>query len=386
MTTKPNVMVVGPTAPDLEALFRDMRVRAGFVGVDKLEEVAADAAHHYRAVVLDVRGSGRVPPGVANLRKQSPETGVVLLCRTLESSLMLEAMRAGVMECVAEPLSATELRTALTRVSSASFPDRVGASLAFVGTRGGIGTTTLAVNVACAIEQQCPGDVLLVDLHLEEGDAAVVLGMEPRFSVVDALENTERLDESFFNSVVTVKKGLPALLASSEGEATVKVPADRIRALLAYASTLYRFVILDVPRFDRQVREALDDVSTIVLVASQDMSSVKYASRALRRFERRYGRARLRLAVNRHDPSLEISDQDIERVVGMAPGIHVPNDYRLAVAALNQGVPLVMGDSRLGRTMKQAALELVGIRKEPQAAATPAASRGFLGLLAPRRT
>lgn len=385
MTTKPHIMVVGPPTADLELLFKGMRVRAGFVPMDKLGEVTADALH-YRVVVIDVRDSGHVPPGVTALRKQSPDTGVLLICRTLEPGLMLEAMRAGVMECVAEPLNATELRTAITRVSSANFPDRTGAALAFVGTRGGVGTTTIAVNVACALEQQFPGDVLLMDLHLEEGDAAVVLGMEPRFSVVDALENTERLDEAFFNSVVTTKPGMPALLASSEGEAPVSSPSDRIRALLAYASTLYRFVVLDVPRFDRQVREALDDVTAIVAVAGQDMSSVKYAARTLRRLERRYGRARLRLAINRHEATLDITDQDFERVVGMVPGFHIPNDYRLVVGALNQGVPLVKGDSRLARIIRQAAFDLAGVKKDVPAETRPKAARGFLRILAPRRT
>ena len=79
-----------------------------------------------------------------------------------------------------------------------------------------MGTTTAAVNVATELARLKPGGVLLVDLHLAYGDAAVYLAAEPRFSVADALENTHRLDDAFLKSLCVRTKAGPELLASPD--------------------------------------------------------------------------------------------------------------------------------------------------------------------------
>ena len=132
---------------------------------------------------------------------------------------MLEAMRAGVNEWVADPLTAAELNAAIERVTLDSHVASVqGQIFAFVGAKGGVGTTTIAVNVATALAQAANDErTLLMDFHLSYGDAAVFLGAEPRFSVADAMENTHRLDEAFFESLVVQTKAAGVhLLASAE--------------------------------------------------------------------------------------------------------------------------------------------------------------------------
>ena len=93
-----------------------------------------------------------------------------------------------------------------------------GQVIAFLGGKGGVGTTTLAVNVATAMAKSAPSSTLLIDLHVGSGDAALFLGAEPRFSVVDALENIQRLDDSFLRSLVgRTKFGLDLLASSDRG-------------------------------------------------------------------------------------------------------------------------------------------------------------------------
>ena len=89
---------------------------------------------------------------------------------------------------------------------------------------------------------------LLVDLHLAYGDAALLLSAEPRFSILDALENTHRLDEAFFRGLVVRTKAGPDLLASSERGMAAPVDAHRIRTLIEFAARQYRYTVLDVPR------------------------------------------------------------------------------------------------------------------------------------------
>ena len=122
----------------------------------------------------------------------------------------------------------------------------------------------MAVNVASVLAREAPGEALLMDLHLAHGDAAVFLGAEPRFSVVDALENTHRLDEAFFRGLVVTDRSGPDLLASSERHVVGTPGADRVRQLIEFARPDYRYVVLDLPRSDLTILDALDAVHRIV--------------------------------------------------------------------------------------------------------------------------
>src|SRR5690606_10158678 len=147
-------------------------------------------------VVLDVRDTSALPPTLAALKRQHPATGVVIVAARMDPVLMLEAMRAGVNEWVADPVTAAELNAAIERVTAARPASVHGQIFAFVGAKGGVGTTTIAVNVATALAQTAEDErTLLMDFHLSYGDAAVFLGAEPKFSVADAMENTHRHDE-----------------------------------------------------------------------------------------------------------------------------------------------------------------------------------------------
>jgi pilus assembly protein CpaE len=336
-------------------------------------------------VVVDLRGLKQVPPAVAALRRFHAETGVVIVCSSFDPVLMLEAMRAGVTECVAEPLSAEELHAAIGRVSNFATPDPTGTVYAFIGSRGGVGTTTLAVNTAAALNREAAGQVLLVDLHISQGDASVLMGSEPRFSIVDALENTHRLDEAFFKSLVVEHKGRPALLGSSDKMLVGAPPAERVRSLLEFAASLYRFVILDLPRNDYTVLDALDGVAKMVVVANQELSAVRNCARLVTTLQQRYGRERLSLVLNRYDRHGDITETDIQKVVGMSPAFTVPNDYRSAVKAANQGKPLVLHeDTKVAASIKSMARALTGLGAS--SVEQPAATGMLFGKFAARRT
>jgi len=153
------------------------------------------------AIIVDVRGQSQLPPALLTIRKDYPAASVILVASTLDPRVMLEAMRAGVSECVQEPLTPETLGQAIRRVVSGAQPVHAGQVFAFVGAKGGVGTTTLSVNTAAMLARAAKSDVLLIDLHVGLGDAALFLGVEPRFSVIDALENVHRVDESFFGQL-----------------------------------------------------------------------------------------------------------------------------------------------------------------------------------------
>jgi pilus assembly protein CpaE len=331
-------------------------------------------------LVIDVREQRQLPAGLAAFRKQQAGTGVVLVASTLEPRLMLEAMRAGVNEYVHEPVTPQALEAAVRRVLVDTASEQIGQILAFVGAKGGVGTTTLAVNTAATLAGLAGDDVLLIDLHLGHGDAAIFLGVEPRFSVIDALENAHRVDESFFRGLVEKTKAGIDLLGSSDRLPQGVVDAQRVQTLVDFAIRKYRFTVLDLPRSDLAMLDVLEAVSTIVVVASQELSSLRNAGRLAQTLRTRYGGSRVKAVVNRFDRRAEIAHADIERVIGDSVKHLIPSDYRVAVEALNTGRPVVLEQGRLAQSFRALASDLGGIKKE-----TPERPAGVLGRLAFRR-
>jgi pilus assembly protein CpaE len=290
----------------------------------------------------------------------------------LAPGLILDAMRAGANECVAEPLTAQSLAAAITRVLAHRASPVNGQVFAFVGAKGGVGATTVAVNVATALAQSEPG-TLLIDMHPSYGDAAVLLGAEPRFSVVDALENTHRLDVSFFNGLTARGQG-PTLLASSEHPPSAHIDVHRIGLLLDFAVRNFRYVVLDLPRSNPAIIDALQVCSKVFVVLTQELPSVRAASRIAGALTRRYGRDKVEMIVNRFAPSAGLGTDDIEGAVECPLRATVPNDYWAALRALNKGRPFVLDGGKLAAAVGSLTRSIAGEAAVEPAAAGPAAA------------
>lgn len=361
----------------LEEALRAAGLKAGRVDADGLRSLRTSSTPP-AALVVDVRGQMQLPPELAPFCRQHPGTGVVLVASTLDPRLMLEAMRAGVNECVQDPVTPQALEQAVRGVIVATSPQQSGRTIAFVGAKGGVGTTTLAVNTAATLGRIADGDTLLMDLHLGFGDAALFLGAEPRFSVVDALENVNRVDEAFFRGLVTKTKAGIDLLGSADRVVHGVSDAGRVRALLEFAAKLYRFTVLDVPRSDVTL-DALEVADVVVVVTSQELPSLRSAGRLAHTLRARYGAGRVKAVMNRFDKRADIAHADVERVIGDSVKHLIPSDYRTAVEALNVGRPLALEPGPLADAFRSLASDLGGLKK------APSKPSGMLSKLAFRR-
>lgn len=319
-------------------------------------------------LLIDVRGQDGLPIALAPLKRRLPGLGVVIIANALEPALMLEAMRAGVSELVPEPFTQHDLRAAVERVvGQQSGPSDQGNVFAFVGAKGGVGTTTIAVNVAVGMASEMSTGVLLTDLHVAvHGDAALLLGVEPRFSVVEAIENTQRLDAAFLKGLVVKAKGGLDVLASPERPQLRPPEGAQIRALLERLVANYNAVVLDVPRSDFGVLDSLDPLTAVLLVVNQELPSIRRAAQIAALLRQRYGKDKVACVVSRYDARADIGQEDIERVVGLPVWAVLPSDYRKVIAAANAGKPLVSdANSRLASSVVQLARRLAGASAEP---------------------
>lgn len=370
--------------PQLAQLVRETGMHCEAVSRDALSSLAQPGAPQPDVLALDLRDEQEFPPALALLKRQHPTTGVLLIVSRLDPSVMLEAMRAGVNECVTHPVAVPELQAAVARLVKNLSPTTHGEVFAFIGAKGGVGATTVAVNVATALAKATPESTLLIDLNVACGDAAVFIGAEPRFSVMDALENVQRLDVTFFRGLVVRSTSGLDLLGASGRPVTGTFDAARIRALLEFASQTRRYTVLDVPRSDTAALDALENATKIVLVVNQELATVRNASRMAATLRRRYGQDRLNLVLTRTDRRAEIGYEDVQRTVGIDVRHSFPSDYRLALQAMNKGRPLVLDNhNELSGAFAAFARELGGLRKA-QSRQTERTGSVF-GLLSPRR-
>ena len=345
---------------------RGTGLNASRIGPEELAAYSRSAAAP-QVLVLDVRGHDHLPAALTAFRREHPDAGAVLVLSSLDPRIMLEGMRAGVTECVAEPVTDKALDEAVRRVLTSATPEPAGQVFAFVGAKGGVGTSTLAVNTAAALGRLSRNPVLLVDLHIGNGDDAVFLGVEPRFSVLDAFENIQRIDESFFAGLVEKTDAGVHLLAAPNRPRPSGVEPRRMRALVEAAAQHYRLSVLDVPRSDMTILDSLDSTTTIVVVTTQEIASLRNAARTAELLRQRYGAPRVQIVINRFHRDAVIAQEDVERAVGGEVKHMLPSDYKVALEALNNGRPVVLDkdkESRLGTAFLAFARDLAGIVKE----------------------
>jgi pilus assembly protein CpaE len=362
----PSVSVVGSHDPQLIQTLRVLGFLPNALQFDTLESKHPTGSKGPDVFLIDIRGQSGLPREIGMLKRQFPASGVVIVAHALDPTLMLEAMRNGVSEWVAEPITAAELDAAIRRVARPPGKAQVGKVFAVMGAKGGLGSTTVAVNLGTALHKASRQPTLVMDLHLTHGDASVYFGVEPRFSVLDALENIHRLDETYFKGLVTTTKAGPDLLASSDRALLGTVDVTRVRHLIEFTATIYRFVVLDCPRSDATLIEALDAATSVIVIANQELATLRNATRIAAALRQRCGPNRVRLALSRLDPAADISQQDVERVLGGPVKYTFPSDYRTSLGALNRGEPLILQNhSNLASSFEDFARDVADLPAAP---------------------
>ena len=271
-----------------EAFRRDVvrLVRAGGVPVgivDEAQRAVADVA------VVDLRG--RTSTGlvtVERLRASSSTLAIFAIARAADPELILQAMRAGANEfftwsstggdgsgkgVMQEGFHEALRRTAARRQAGKKQPS---AMLAFLGAKGGAGTTTVAVNCAVELARLSKRSTIVVDLKPSLGDVALFLGVRPRFTVLDAIENLPRLDSEFFRElVVRHKSGLDILAGSEEFDRPNGQDAGAIEELMRVLGRIYDFVIVDIGSLSACTVSTLYGADSVFLVVNPDVPSIR---------------------------------------------------------------------------------------------------------------
>ena len=271
---------------------------------------------------------------------------------TLDPQFMLEAMRAGVNECLAEPLTREAIDEAVRGVRRRQPAGARGPGLRVRRRQGRRRHDARSRSTPPPpLRRQTKGTALLVDLHLVHGDAALFFGVGAAVLRASTRSRTCTASTSRSSADWSRRRGPASTCSASSQPADPRRDAIRsgTRTLLEFATRKYPFTVLDVPRSDFAMLDALDPVTTIVVVTSQEVSSLRSATHTAETLRQRYGAARVRVVLNRFDKNAAVGHQR-HRAGGRRTVKHqIPSDYRVAVEAVNTGVPLVLGDSKLAK-------------------------------------
>ncbi|TLM78319.1 MAG: hypothetical protein FDZ70_04300 [Actinobacteria bacterium] len=331
-----------------------------------------------------VAGPGTEPASVyAAMPGLSGEcgAGVVLAAEAVDADLLRAALRAGVDDVVAladplEDISAAIGRglEASRRLRGAVAEGAAEAARAKVvtvfSTKGGVGKTVLATNLGVALARDTGKRVAVIDLDLEFGDVAIMLGLQPTHTIYDASQVFDRLDADLLAGFMeTHGSGLRALLAPLHPEEAESISAARIGQVLDLMREEYDYVVVDTsPSFSEAVLAALDRSDEVFVVTMMDVASIKNTRISLQKLRQLgYPDSHVRIVLNRSDSKVLLEASEVESAIGGRVVAHIPSD-RIVPRSVNKGVPVVleMPKSEVARAILALAHE----------AASPAARKG----------
>jgi pilus assembly protein CpaE len=306
---------------------------------------------------------------VERVAAECPRTSIICASRDPVPDLILRSLRAGARDFLRLPVRQEEFRTVLERTAEfcstqVEAPKKRGRAISVFSSKGGCGTSFIATNLAAATAATGASTVL-VDLNLQAGDLSLFLGVEPKYSIADLVENRARADDSLLKSYLAPHGAhLSLLSAPREADLADDIEPEHIFEVMEILRERFDYVVIDPQHtFDSITLAALDQSDEIVLVLTLDIPAVRSTQRALQIFDRLgYPRHKVRIVVNRWSKQIELDIKQVERFLGERVIGYVQSDYNTAVNSINLGQPLVESDpaSRIATEIREIAANVTG--------------------------
>jgi pilus assembly protein CpaE len=342
-------------------------------GVAQLSNWLANQSDEYAVVLGPNVDLGDALTLAERLRYSHPTTGLVLLRHDLTSEVFQSAMRAGIPAVVGasdmEGMAAAVERSrqtweAIRGPAGVEGGDRAGKVITVFSPKGGVGKTTVAVNLAVALSGSGAARVCVVDLDLAFGDVAITLQLIPEHTIVEAVDAEEHLDFNLLETLLTRHENCSILAAPTHPEGKDRVSPALIRRVLRILRQHFDYVIVDTsPSFDDQVLHAFDETDECILVATLDVPTVKNVKVALETLDAlNLVEGHRHLLLNRADDEVGLSPANVESLLKMPVATALPS--ALAVAnATNHGRPIVLSrpDHPVSKALIRLAEQLSGM-------------------------
>jgi pilus assembly protein CpaE len=276
-------------------------------------------------------------------------TEVFLTSSRLEPDLLIQALRLGVKEFFSQPIQGEEVKAALLKFKEKKgkneLPERKkkkGKIVDVIGSKGGIGTTTVAVNLATSLAQsEASPSVALIDMNLLFGEIPIFLNIESAFNWGEVAKNVSRLDATYLMSILSKHSSNVYILPSPTALDGVNVGTPEVMEKILYEmQEVFDFIVVDGGQsMDDTSLKILEISDMVLLVAILSLPCLTNVKRLLWTFQKlgHPSPENIRILISRYHKNSEISPKEAERSINKEIFWYVPNDYLTTMSAINRG-------------------------------------------------
>lgn len=343
------VLIVEGAAP-LDDATTGVMQRFDFLPPLTTPTVAAAASRmrdeHFDLVIIPLDGTDQVD--LAALERETRRAGninVIGTAQQADSSLILRALRSGVHEFLVYPPDTRELTAAVDRLTRRTASDRRPAGSVFTvySGKGGMGTSTVAVNLAASMSRARPDTrVAVADFVVSSGDVGLLLDLQPAYNIGD-LVGKEHVDAELLYSLLTfASDGLYVLPSSERPETSDDVDAGVASTILGHLRANFGYTVVDAEHhLSERTLAALDAADRILLVTQLNVPALRNMQRTVELCRRLgYSDEKLCVIVNRVNSGDVVTVSDAAKVLDLPVYHRLPNDYLNTAAALTRGLPI----------------------------------------------
>lgn len=290
---------------------------------------------------------------------------VFLTSKNPDPAVLIKAMRTGTKEFFAQPIKEEEVRLALDsfkkrRNESVEIkaPTKSGRIIDVIGSKGGVGTTTVAVNLAANLAEDKESSVVLIDMNMLFGDVPAFLGLKPDYNWSEITQNVDRLDSTFLTNILSEhSSGVHVLSSPGYLDGHYTVTSSIIGHLLSLMQTMFDFVVIDGGQsMDEGSLRIIKMSHEVMIVSLLNLTCLSNTSKILKSLTNMgyIPRENIKVIINRYIKNAEISLDDAEAGIEQKIFWAIPNDYKTTMSAINQGIVLsqVASNSKIAKNIK----------------------------------
>jgi pilus assembly protein CpaE len=273
---------------------------------------------------------------IRRMREELPHSGIIIAKHQPTPQVILACIRAAL----------EHVRRQMERTPTNG--NTHGAILSIFSSKGGIGSTSTAANLAVALAEQPDTRIVLVDMSFHLGDLALMFNQPPRYSLTDALDNGS-LDESKLRSILSEHdSGVSLLTVAASPEIAEEITRDHIVELFGSLNTMFDYVVVDVGRhLDDRTVELLELSDLVLMMSTLDVPTIRNVSKYLDIFEQLgVDSEKIQLIVNRCSNKGRLSPKDMAKALGKDVFWMIPNDFEPVSLGIDQGTPAIIEASR----------------------------------------
>lgn len=329
-----------------------------------------------------------------------PKISIIIMSVQGEQEYLKKAMMAGAREYMVKPFSSDELTGTIKRVyeleqkrrrqmgdiPAAGDRKKEPQVITVFSTKGGVGKTTIATNLAVSLHKESKQKVVMVDLDLQFGDVAVMLNVVPKRTITELIQDIGQMDAELMEKyLVTHASGIRVLPCPTRPEYAELITGGHVEKIIEILKQSYDYIVIDTPPFFHETTlTALDQSSQILLIVALDLPTIKNVKLSLEVLDTLHLKGKVKMVLNRSSSDIGIKCEDMEESLGLKVVSHIPSEGRVTVAAVNKGIPFVTGEPNSGIAGSIRELAGMVIFNEGRTAGPkhpPAQKKGLLGKL-----